>query len=99
MMHDDFIRSLADEGFAEPATVRRETRGFVEMHTHPHDVKALVLEGELHIRTADAEQLYRVGDVFHVPAELPHSESYGPEGVTYLVGRKQVVERKSLGPD
>ena len=93
MTHDEFIRHLADEGFAELRTVRRETRGFVEMHTHPHDVKALVLEGELRIRTAEAEQLYRVGDVFHVPAGLPHSESFGPDGATYLAGRRQIAGR------
>jgi len=29
-----------------------------------------------------------VGEVFHLAAEQAHSESYGPEGVRYLVGRR-----------
>jgi quercetin dioxygenase-like cupin family protein len=48
----------------------------------------LILEGELHIRVDDTEQAYKVGDVFHLPANKPHAERYGPNGVTYLVGRK-----------
>ena len=31
---------------------------------------------------------YQVGDVFHLQPNELHSEGYGPEGVTYLVSRK-----------
>jgi quercetin dioxygenase-like cupin family protein len=88
MTHDDFIDRLAREGFQEVLTVRREAGGFLDTHAHPFEAKALVLEGELSIRTADAERRYRVGEVFHLPAQMPHAERYGPQGVSYLVGRK-----------
>jgi hypothetical protein len=32
--------------------------------------------------------LYRPGEVFHLAQAEPHSERYGPTGVSYLVGRK-----------
>lgn len=87
-MHDEFISSLARDGFNQVVTVTREPDGFLDSHAHPFEAKALIIEGELRIRTADADQLFKVGDVFHLPAEMPHTEHYGPEGVTYLVGRK-----------
>jgi quercetin dioxygenase-like cupin family protein len=37
----------------------------------------------------DEVRAYRVGDVFNLPANKPHAERFGPNGVTYLVGRKQ----------
>lgn len=51
--------------------------------------KALVMQGELTIRTQRLERTYKVGDVFHLQCGEPHSEVFGAEGVHYLVGRKQ----------
>jgi hypothetical protein len=34
------------------------------------------------------EQVCRRGDQFHLAAHAPHSETYGQQGVRYLVGRK-----------
>lgn len=87
MQRETFIRSLADEGFPEPVVVTRES-GVMEVHAHPFEAKALVIEGELHIRVGDEERRYAAGDVFHLAANLPHAERYGPQGVQYLVGRK-----------
>ncbi|WP_322030971.1 cupin domain-containing protein [Paraburkholderia sp. J76] len=87
MQRETFIRSLADEGFPEPVVVTREA-GAMEVHSHPFEAKALVIEGELHIRVGDEERHYKAGDVFHLAANLPHAERYGPQGVQYLVGRK-----------
>ncbi len=66
----------------------REAGGFLEMHTHPFEAKALILSGDLRLRAGDEDQCYRTGQVFHLPAGTLHSEQYGPEGVTYLVGRR-----------
>lgn len=84
-----FSESLTKEGFPEAVLVTREANASMDVHSHPFEAKALVVEGELHIRVGDEERLYRVGDVFHLPANLAHSERYGPTGVTYLVGRKE----------
>jgi quercetin dioxygenase-like cupin family protein len=87
MTRDEFVDILKNEGFDEVATVMREP-GVMETHTHPFEAKALILHGELHISQDGAERAYRVGDVFHLAANVPHSERYGPEGAQYLVGRK-----------
>ena len=88
MQENDFMRGLADAGFKEVVTVEREANAFLDTHRHPFEAKALILRGELHIRTGDTEQLYRVGDIFHLQAQCAHSERHGPHGVSYLVGRK-----------
>jgi quercetin dioxygenase-like cupin family protein len=88
MEQDTFMEILADEGFKEMVTVTREPDGSLEMHTHPFEAKALILRGELQLQVGDEDRCYRVGQVFHLLADVQHSEQYGPEGVTYLVGRR-----------
>ncbi|CAM3684885.1 cupin [Polaromonas hydrogenivorans] len=88
MEREEFGHILAAEGFEQAVTVTREPDGFLVMHTHPFEAKALILSGELRIKTALAEQTYQAGQVFHLLAGEPHAERYGPEGVAYLVGRK-----------
>jgi quercetin dioxygenase-like cupin family protein len=87
MDRDTFIRTLADEGFPEPVLVTRE-HGALDEHAHPFEAKALIVAGEIAIRTGGEERLYKVGDVFHLDANQPHTEQYGAQGVQYLVGRK-----------
>lgn len=88
MERETFVGMLEQEGFPEAATVDREPGGSLDAHEHPFEAKALILEGEIRIRVGEEERLYKVGDVFHLPAHLPHAEQYGPQGVRYLVGRK-----------
>lgn len=88
MERDQFIELLAKEGFAEIATVEREAFGFLDMHSHPFEAKALILDGEIQLRIDDAEQICKKGQLFHLRANQPHSERYGPDGVRYVVGRK-----------
>ncbi|CAD6520121.1 cupin domain-containing protein [Paraburkholderia sabiae] len=88
MERDEFIDALKREGFAEVVTVTRDPNGTMDDHAHPFEAKALVLHGELTIRIAATERLYKTGDVFHLQANESHSERFGPEGAQYLVGRK-----------
>jgi len=85
----EFEALLAAERFEQVVTVEREPGGSMDLHSHPFEAKALVIEGELSIRTAHEERVYRAGEVFHLLADVPHSEVFGPGGVKYLVGRKQ----------
>jgi quercetin dioxygenase-like cupin family protein len=87
MDRETFMRILAEEGFLDPVVVTREA-GVTEEHGHPFEAKGLIVAGEIHIRVGSEERLYHVGDVFHLAANLPHAERYGPEGVQYLVGKK-----------
>jgi len=88
MDRGEFEATLAKEGFAQIVAVERDPDGFLDLHTHPFEAKALILSGEIRIRTGGVEQAYRAGEVFHLPANEPHSEWYGPTGVVYLVGRR-----------
>jgi quercetin dioxygenase-like cupin family protein len=87
MQREAFVAALTQEGFAEFVTVQRDV-GALEEHAHPFEAKAPILAGEIHIRIGSDERLYKAGDMFHLPANMPHAERYGPQGVTYLVGRK-----------
>lgn len=87
MQREAFTEALAKEGFTEFVTVQYEA-GAREEHAHPFEAKALILAGEIHIRVGDEERLYKTGDVFHLPANMTHTERYGPQGVTFLAGRK-----------
>lgn len=63
----------------------------VETHSHPFEAQALVTQGEMWLtRGADTRHL-GPGDEFHLPAHVPHSERYGPEGATYWVARRVPV--------
>ncbi|MDE2586047.1 MAG: cupin domain-containing protein [Betaproteobacteria bacterium] len=87
MTPEQFSEQLAGEGFAQIVTVERPAGELTE-HAHPFEAKALILEGEITLEIAGRVAVYRAGQVFHLPAETPHRESYGPAGVRYLVGRK-----------
>ncbi|WPO97792.1 cupin [Pseudomonas sp. HR96] len=88
MQEQAFRAQLAAEGFGTTVVVEREAGGSLEQHAHPFEAKALVLHGSLHIRSAEGERWYGVGEVFHLQANQPHCEVFGELGVRYLVGRK-----------
>ncbi|SAK95316.1 hypothetical protein AWB79_07218 [Caballeronia hypogeia] len=88
MHRDEFLALLSREGFNEVVTVTREANGSLDAHTHPFEAKALILEGDVTIRVGVDASTYRAGDVFHLATNIEHSEQYGPQGVSYLVGRK-----------
>ena len=88
MEREVFMKILATEGFEEAVTVTREPGGFLDLHAHPFEAKALILKGDLLLKVEGADQSYQAGQVFHLPAGKPHSEQYGPQGVEYLVGRR-----------
>ncbi|MDT3719532.1 cupin [Pseudomonas oryzihabitans] len=83
-----FLAQLAHDGFQPPVLVEREPHGRLDVHVHPFEARALVIDGELWLRTAAGERLYQVGDIFHLDAHEPHAEGFGPEGVRYLAGRR-----------
>ncbi|KXU94433.1 cupin [Caballeronia megalochromosomata] len=88
MHRDEFLALLSSEGFDEVVSVTREPNGSLDVHAHPFEAKALILEGDLTIRIGGNENTYRPGDVFHLATNIEHAEQYGPDGVSYLVGRK-----------
>lgn len=83
-----FRAGLAADGFAEPVERALPPEGDNGTHTHPFEVRALVVEGSLTLRWDGREERYGPGGIFRMAANHPHSEEVGPEGVRYLSGRK-----------
>jgi quercetin dioxygenase-like cupin family protein len=83
-----FKTQLVTEQFNEIVEVSKPANEAMGLHTHPFEAKALITQGELRIAVNDVSRLYKVGDVFQLAPNTPHTEQYGPTGVTYLVGRK-----------
>ena len=84
----DFEAELKGQGF--DAVERKEgAPGFAtQPHAHPFDVRGLILSGEFILTTDGTPRTYRAGETFALDAGCMHTERFGPEGSTYMVGRK-----------
>ena len=87
MTPEAFERQMRQQGF-ETVVVERPANGSLDLHTHPFEARALVLEGEITIVSEGRTQFCKAGEMFQLDANLPHTESYGPAGVRYLAARK-----------
>lgn len=99
MTNEAFLKLLLKDGFPEPIFVVRERGGFLDSHSHPCEVKALVTEGQIDIVISGIKNSYLAGDVFHLAANQVHSESYGGKGVKYLASRKGMALQDELSLD
>ena len=88
MDRDRFEARLKAEGYPEIRTNELPPDRRNPEHSHPFDVLALVLEGEIALTVDGETSTYRAGDEFSMKAGCPHIESIGPAGVRYLVGRR-----------
>jgi len=88
MEREAFIDGLKADGFAEAVLIERAPDTGLDDHAHPFEARALILDGQITIVTGDGARVYRPGDVFHLGRDEPHAESYGPQGVRYLSGRR-----------
>ncbi|HTE36809.1 MAG TPA: cupin domain-containing protein [Reyranella sp.] len=57
-------------------------------HSHPFDVKAMVMEGALTLSCDGQSRTYKPGEIFTMARGCLHSESYDAGGAVVLVGRK-----------
>ena len=89
MDREEFIFLLSQEAYPEPEEVHREPNGHLGNHTHPFEVKALILTGSIDLMFNHQIKTYGPGDIFHLEHEQVHAETYGPQGVHYLAARKQ----------
>ena len=92
MTQDQFLKLLIADEFPEPTLVEREAGGFLDTHTHPFEVKALVVSGQIDLVVDGVKSVYIAGDVFHLLANEVHTERYGNKGVQYWASRKNVSE-------
>jgi quercetin dioxygenase-like cupin family protein len=83
-----FEATLAEQGYRDVETKALQSTYRAREHSHPFDVRALVLEGEITLTVNGDARTYRAGDVFTMDAGCAHAESVGSDGVRYLVGRR-----------
>lgn len=83
-----FEARLAREGYPDTLVRTLEPDTVIGLHSHPYDVLALVLDGEATIDCGSGPVTYRAGDVLSLAADVPHTEHYGPQGYTFLLGRR-----------
>jgi len=57
-------------------------------HSHPFDVKAMVLKGAITLASNGTSRTFTAGEIFTMARGCPHSESYGPDGAVILSGRR-----------
>jgi len=84
----EFEAQALTQGFDE-VLVREWAPGqVVGTHTHPFDVSALVVRGEMVLTCHGQPQALSAGQPFELLRNTPHDERYGPEGATFWVARK-----------
>lgn len=86
-----FEARLRAEGYDEILTKSLDPNVSIPVHTHPYDVLALVLAGEATIDCGAGPRVYRPGDVLALDRDVPHTEAYGPQGYTFLLGRRHAA--------
>ena len=88
MNEQAFRRKLAADGFPDPVLVERDSTYGLDVHQHPFEAYALILDGDITIEVDGRPTTYRAGQTFRLPANCPHRENAGAQGVRYLSGRK-----------
>ena len=88
MTIEAFKQSLADQGYSEAKSVTYEPGMENEMHTHEFSASLYVLEGAFTLVTEEGAVTHAPGESCQLDAGILHCERAGPEGTTFLVGRK-----------
>lgn len=86
-----FEAALQAAGYSPAVPVERPVGYSLGQHQHAFDAWALITAGSITLVVDGVASSYAVGDMFRLPAGTPHHESAGPEGVTYLSGRKEAA--------
>ena len=90
----DFEGALTKDGFSS-TVVEFSPRTVNPEHSHAWDARLLVTSGDISITVEGSELSYGVGDVFALPANSPHSEIVGSDGVTFIAGRRYLSDSET----
>ena len=88
MEEAEYRQHLKDDGYSDPVLVEWEAGLINETHTHDFSSSLLILSGEMTVETVDETKTCRPGQSFSAEAGIVHTETVGPEGIRFLVGRK-----------
>ena len=88
MNQQEFENTLKQGQYGEVLTKHQLGDYYMGEHSHPFDARALIIAGEITLTVAGRVQSYPTGSIFELAKGTVHEERAGPEGVTYLVGRR-----------
>lgn len=92
MSFQEFEGNALAQGFDEALERQWAPLTIVDVHAHPFDAKALVVQGDMWLTIGAGETRHlRPGDTFEIDRDVTHSERYGGEGATYWVARRAGV--------
>ena len=90
MNESEFKATLEKEGYNDIELRTIQANVHNKGHAHEFDVRALMISGELTLTAQGKPTTYRAGEIFTLSAGCEHVEQFGPQGATYLVGRRHV---------
>lgn len=102
MTYAEFVAEAQAQGFDEVLERVWLPGQVVDTHSHPFEVSALVVRGELWLAcdgagdtgsdtgsdTGGETRHLLPGDRFQLGMDQPHTERYGPEGATFWAARR-----------
>ena len=88
MNAEQFEASLGRDGFSTAVAGEYAPGRINAEHTHPFEVRGLVLSGYMAITGGGVVQQCGPGDLFVMRLGETHREEVGAEGVRYLYGSK-----------
>ena len=91
MNTQDFHDELKANGFDTAIAIERPAGYAMGEHQHPFDACALITAGDFTLVVQGVSTRYSAGEIFRLPAGTPHLEAAGPQGVSYLSGRRPVA--------
>ncbi|WP_203076224.1 cupin domain-containing protein [Falsiroseomonas ponticola] len=84
-----FESALARDGYVETVERTLPPGEATPDHTHPFDARLLILSGTLIYGSGEGRRAYAAGESFEVARGTLHAEIAGPEGASYLAGRRR----------
>ena len=92
MNTQEFHDELKANNFNAAVPIDRAVGYALGEHQHPFDACALITAGDFTLVVDGVSTRYAVGDVFRLGAGVVHLEAAGPQGVSYLSGRRPVAQ-------
>ena len=87
MNRTDFEAALQRDGYEIVARTMDPNATNPE-HAHDFDARVLVLTGEMSLARDGTTHAYRPGETFEITHGHRHAEIAGPDGATYVAGRR-----------
>ena len=92
MNTQEFHDELKANRFDAAVAIDRPIGYAMGEHQHPFDACALVTAGDITLVVNGVSTRYGAGEVFRLASGTPHLEAAGPQGVSYLSGRRPLTQ-------